>query len=173
MAEEEQQAAPSSSKGEQEAPEKQAAAQDAEEGAKKSEYECPFCVMMRKGGCEVPFKVRLVEALSRAAPRRVLRAAAAALPRCTGDACAVQPQQNPASRTHGTTVQSSALCPNRWDNHGLGSADAATAAPPPAASRPAFSHHATLRSSPRPNQPSLFCRRSWSAASRPTRPRRT
>jgi hypothetical protein len=23
-------------------------------------YECPFCVMMRKGGCEEPFKVKML-----------------------------------------------------------------------------------------------------------------
>lgn len=37
-----------------------AAAEAATPGADtESAYECPFCVMMRKGGCEDPFKVRI------------------------------------------------------------------------------------------------------------------
>jgi hypothetical protein len=37
-----------------------AAAEAATPGADTGDaYECPFCVMMRKGGCEDPFKVRL------------------------------------------------------------------------------------------------------------------
>lgn len=36
-----------------------AAAEAAAPGADtENAYECPFCVMMRKGGCEDPFKVR-------------------------------------------------------------------------------------------------------------------
>lgn len=37
------------------------AAAEAATGAdtENNAYECPFCVMMRKGGCEDPFKVRL------------------------------------------------------------------------------------------------------------------
>lgn len=38
-----------------------AAAEAATPGADTSSaYECPFCVMMRKGGCEDPFKVCVV-----------------------------------------------------------------------------------------------------------------
>jgi hypothetical protein len=57
------------------------AAPEAQDEESRPKAECPFCVMMRRGGCEVPFKVRQRRAAAGAARVLHLQRRARAGPR--------------------------------------------------------------------------------------------